>query len=106
MAEKGSRSHLNTLWVNKVLKPYERSIKGRYPFEPRAKTEVTLKDFSRFFGYGGTLDAFFVEYLEPFVDTSRSAWRFERKSVLVKKHSPYSNEQIASDSHFLNSTIH
>ncbi|EPE4788402.1 type VI secretion system membrane subunit TssM [Vibrio vulnificus] len=79
LAEKGSRSHLNTLWVNKVLKPYERSIKGRYPFEPRAKTEVTLKDFSRFFGYGGTLDAFFVEYLEPFVDTSRSVWRFEKE---------------------------
>ncbi|EKA5637913.1 type VI secretion system membrane subunit TssM [Vibrio navarrensis] len=79
LAEKGSRVHLNTLWTNKVLKPYERSIQGRYPFSPTAKKEVTLKDFSRFFGYGGTLDAFFNEYLAPFVDTSKSVWRFEKE---------------------------
>ncbi|MGY5818778.1 type VI secretion system membrane subunit TssM, partial [Vibrio cincinnatiensis] len=59
LAEKGSRVHLNTLWTNKVYKPYQRSIQGRYPFNPSAQREVTLKDFSRFFGYGGTLDSFF-----------------------------------------------
>ncbi|MGY5725485.1 type VI secretion system membrane subunit TssM [Vibrio cincinnatiensis] len=79
LAEKGSRVHLNTLWTNKVYKPYQRSIQGRYPFNPSAQREVTLKDFSRFFGYGGTLDSFFNEYLAPFVDTSKSVWRFEQE---------------------------
>ncbi|MBS9826603.1 type VI secretion system membrane subunit TssM [Vibrio alginolyticus] len=78
-AESGSKDHLNQLWVTQVVRPYQRAIAGRYPFEPNASREVRLKDFKRFFGYGGTLDAFFQEYLEPFVDTSKSRWRLEKE---------------------------
>ncbi|HHF3125379.1 TPA: type VI secretion system membrane subunit TssM [Vibrio alginolyticus] len=78
-AESGSKDHLNQLWVTQVVRPYQRTIAGRYPFEPNASREVRLKDFKRFFGYGGTLDAFFQEYLEPFVDTSNSRWRLEKE---------------------------
>ncbi|MCR9535496.1 MULTISPECIES: type VI secretion system membrane subunit TssM [Vibrio] len=78
-AESGSKDHLNQLWVTQVVRPYQRTIAGRYPFEPNASKEVRLKDFKRFFGYGGTLDAFFQEYLEPFVDTSKSRWRLEKE---------------------------
>ncbi|GLQ70794.1 type VI secretion system membrane subunit TssM [Vibrio penaeicida] len=79
LAEKGSQVHLNQIWKSQVVKAYERSIKGRYPFSPAAKREVNLKDFKRFFGYGGTLDSFFTDYLEPFVDTSGRNWRFEKE---------------------------
>ncbi|EMI7257174.1 type VI secretion system membrane subunit TssM [Vibrio alginolyticus] len=78
-AESGSKDHLNQLWVTQVVRPYQQTIAGRYPFEPNASREVRLKDFKRFFGYGGTLDAFFQEYLEPFVDTSKSRWRLEKE---------------------------
>ncbi|HHF0547342.1 TPA: type VI secretion system membrane subunit TssM [Vibrio alginolyticus] len=78
-AESGSKDHLNQLWVTQVVRPYQRTIAGRYPFEPNASREVRLKDFKRFFGYGGTLDAFFQDYLEPFVDTSKSRWRLEKE---------------------------
>ncbi|EGX6961642.1 type VI secretion system membrane subunit TssM [Vibrio alginolyticus] len=78
-AESGSKDHLNQLWVTQVVRPYQRTIAGRYPFKPNASREVRLKDFKRFFGYGGTLDAFFQEYLEPFVDTSKSRWRLEKE---------------------------
>ncbi|HHF2914825.1 type VI secretion protein IcmF [Vibrio parahaemolyticus] len=78
-AESGSKDHLNQLWVTQVVRPYQRTIAGRYPFEPNASREVRLKDFKRFFGYGGTLDSFFQEYLEPFVDTSNSRWRLEKE---------------------------
>ncbi|HHF2951231.1 type VI secretion system membrane subunit TssM [Vibrio diabolicus] len=78
-AESGSKDHLNQLWVTQVVRPYQRTIAGRYPFEPNASREVRLKDFKRFFGYGGTLDSFFQEYLEPFVDTSKSRWRLEKE---------------------------
>ncbi|EPO0024145.1 type VI secretion system membrane subunit TssM [Vibrio alginolyticus] len=78
-AESGSKDHLNQLWVTQVVRPYQRTIAGRYPFEPNASREVRLKDFKRFFGYGGTLDTFFQEYLEPFVDTSKSRWRLEKE---------------------------
>lgn len=78
-AESGSKDHLNQLWVTQVVRPYQRTIAGRYPFEPNVSREVRLKDFKRFFGYGGTLDSFFQEYLEPFVDTSKSRWRLEKE---------------------------
>lgn len=78
-AESGSKDHLNQIWVTQVVRPYQRTIAGRYPFEPNASREVRLKDFKRFFEYGGTLDSFFQEYLEPFVDTSKSRWRLEKE---------------------------
>ncbi|PAW07957.1 type VI secretion system membrane subunit TssM [Vibrio sp. V1B] len=78
-AESGSKDHLNQLWLTQVIKPYRSSIAGRYPFVPNAAKEVRLKDFKRFFGYGGTMDSFFNEYLEPFVDTSSRRWTFEKE---------------------------
>ncbi len=78
-AESGSKDHLNQLWQTNVYKPYQRMIAGRYPFEQNANKEVRLKDFKRFFGYGGTMDSFFLDYLEPFVDTSKNQWRFEKE---------------------------
>ncbi|TON45082.1 hypothetical protein CGH56_24810, partial [Vibrio parahaemolyticus] len=47
-AESGSKDHLNQLWVTNVVRPYQRTIAGRYPFEPNATKEVRLKDFQRF----------------------------------------------------------
>lgn len=79
LAEKGSQVHLNQIWQTQVVKAYQRSIKGRYPFKPTARKEVSLKDFKRFFGYGGTLDRFFNEYLDPFVDTTTRRWKFDKE---------------------------
>ncbi len=78
-AESGSKDHLNQLWKTNVFVPYQRMIAGRYPFEQNSDKEVRLKDFKRFFGYGGTIDSFFNDYLEPFVDTSKSRWRFDKE---------------------------
>ncbi|TCI03238.1 type VI secretion system membrane subunit TssM [Corallincola luteus] len=78
LAQQGARTHLNDIWRDKVLAEYRSAIKGRYPVTPSSTKEVTLKDFGGFFGYGGTLDSFFTTYLEPFVDTSKTNWRFEK----------------------------
>lgn len=78
-AESGSKDHLNQLWKTSVFVPYQQMIAGRYPFEQSSEKEVRLKDFKRFFGHGGTIDSFFNDYLEPFVDTSKSRWRFEKE---------------------------
>ena len=75
---KGSRQHINEAWQGKVLAEYRRAIAGRYPLNRRSKDDIKLRDFERFFGYGGTLDSFFNEYLQPFVNTSRATWTFKR----------------------------
>lgn len=77
-AQANQNQRLNGIWKSQVLAEYRRAIKGRYPFNRGASREVRIKDFSRFFAYGGTLDKFWTKYLVEHVDTSKTPWRFTR----------------------------
>ena len=74
----GSRQHINEAWQGKVLAEYRGAIANRYPLNRKASEDIKLRDFERFFGYGGTLDSFFTDYLSPFVNTSRTTWTFKK----------------------------
>lgn len=91
---KGSRQHINGAWQGTVLAEYKRAIAGRYPLNRRSKDDIKLRDFERFFGYGGTLDVFFKDYLQPFVNTSRANWTFKKDIGL--DHSVLSTFQAAT----------
>ncbi|WP_279633942.1 type VI secretion IcmF C-terminal domain-containing protein, partial [Pseudomonas aeruginosa] len=39
--------------------------------------DATLEDFGHFFGAGGVMDSYFRQYLQPYVDTSASTWRWQ-----------------------------
>jgi type VI secretion system protein ImpL len=75
---RGSRQHINEAWHGKVLTEYRGAIAGRYPLNRGASEDIKLRDFEQFFGYGGTLDSFFKDYLSPFVNTSRTNWTFKK----------------------------
>jgi type VI secretion system protein ImpL len=81
----GSRQHINEAWQGTVLAEYKRAIAGRYPLDRRSSKDIKLRDFERFFGYGGTLDSFFKDYLQPFVNTSRANWSFKKDIGLDHK---------------------
>ncbi|MCE9687194.1 type VI secretion system membrane subunit TssM [Shewanella sp. AS16] len=74
----GSRAHINEAWKSKVVSEYRKAISGRYPLSKRSSKEIKLRDFERFFGYGGTLDQFFNDYLSPFVNTNKAQWSFKQ----------------------------
>lgn len=59
---------LEVEWNDKVIKPYQQTIAGRYPFEPRATQEVAISDFDRFFAPNGILDSFYNKYLSAFIE--------------------------------------
>lgn len=59
---------LEVEWNDKVVKPYQMHIAGRYPFNPRASQEVAISDFDRFFAPNGTLDSFYNKYLSAFIE--------------------------------------
>ncbi|MEI8618399.1 hypothetical protein P4S63_18490 [Pseudoalteromonas sp. B193] len=61
-----------------MLREYNAAIVGRYPFSPYADKEVNMKDFTRFFGPGGTIDSFFTNYIAPSVRYELNAWKFEK----------------------------
>lgn len=78
LARQGARVHVNEIWKDNVYSEYRQAIKGKYPFSSSSEDDVSLKDFARFFGYGGTMDQFFDHYLKSAVDTSKRTWTLER----------------------------
>ena len=70
------RERLNALWTAAGANFCRDAIAGRYPLTRSSAKEVTLDDFGRFFGPGGTIDDFFSKNLAPLVDMSGSTWRW------------------------------
>lgn len=77
-ARTNQNQRLNGIWESNVLAEYRRAISGRYPFRRNSSQDVRIKDFTRFFGYGGTLDKFWKTYLSAYVDTSKKPWHFSK----------------------------
>jgi type VI secretion system protein ImpL len=74
--------YLNDEWRATVYRDYQRGLRGRYPLSRSSERDATLDDFGDFFGPGGSIDRFFAEYLEDFVDTSGRVWRVPEKSPI------------------------
>ncbi|MGF7432048.1 type VI secretion IcmF C-terminal domain-containing protein [Pasteurella bettyae] len=55
-------------WKEKVVNEFKSNLAGRYPFNKNATKEVSLSDFSRFFGPGGTIDSFYENNLKAFIE--------------------------------------
>ncbi|OGT49147.1 MAG: hypothetical protein A3F17_06745 [Gammaproteobacteria bacterium RIFCSPHIGHO2_12_FULL_41_15] len=72
-----SVQYLNTMWAINVLPEYHHSILHRFPIFKKARQDMSVIDFNRFFGPGGTMESFFYYYLSPFVDTSQPYWTWK-----------------------------
>lgn len=69
-----ARDNVNQAWKQDVLPACESAIARRYPVYSDARDDITLSDFTDFFRPGGTIDAFFQQYLAPFVTERRGAY--------------------------------
>jgi type VI protein secretion system component VasK len=72
-----TQEYLNQVWTNTVLPEYNTAIVQRYPLFRDVSQEISLEEFSQFFGPGGTLDAFVSTYIKPFIDNSRHYWTWK-----------------------------
>lgn len=72
-----AQNQLNALWITEVLPNYQHRIKQRYPIFSDANADISLKDFSRFFGPQGTMNRFFSRYLADFIDTRSLYWQWK-----------------------------
>lgn len=84
----GVVSHINREWRRDAGDFCDNAIADRYPFNQNSRSEIALRDFGEFFGYGGTMDNFFKNHLQEFVDTSSSPWRIDPKHSSVIRISP------------------
>lgn len=57
-------------WNEKVVNPFKQYFADRYPFNSKAKLDVPLSEFERFFGYGGILDVFYQQNLKAFIENN------------------------------------
>ncbi|MBJ7554759.1 type VI secretion system membrane subunit TssM [Marinomonas spartinae] len=93
---------INKMWRNDVLPEYRAAIAGRYPISKNSKQEISLKDFTHFFGPGGTLDKFFTAYVAPSVNMGSDRWSFKRDigmslSSLTMFHEAYRIRKVFFD---------
>lgn len=69
-----ARTYATAEWRDRVYRPYQTGLQGRYPLNRATEDEMALYDFTAFFQPGGTLDQFYQDILAPFVQT-RGGWR-------------------------------
>jgi type VI secretion system protein ImpL len=77
----GATSDLEERYRREVQRPCATALAGRYPFTAGVSQDLPLPEFGRLFGYGGVFDTFFLNNLEPLVDTARSPWAWRPGAV-------------------------
>ncbi len=71
-----SKTYLNHEWSTQVMPEYNEYLQGKYPLF-NSKDDISLTDFTHFFGPGGTIDTFFNTYLHTFVNMENNYWTFK-----------------------------
>ena len=61
---------LERRWHEEVVRPFQRQLAGRYPFNPGSGRDAGIADFEDFFGPEGTLATFYEEQLKLFLEDS------------------------------------
>lgn len=85
-----AHGHINAIWQSDIVPSFDKALKNRYPLRRTSSDEITLTDFSNFFGPGGEMDVFFNNYLKPFVIVTRRGWKlrsFEGRTIGISRHS-------------------
>jgi type VI secretion system protein ImpL len=72
------RGRVNEVWASSVVPACLEALDGRYPLSVSSPTDANLSDFSRILGPGGAIEQFYMEFVEPFADTSVRPWRWVR----------------------------
>jgi len=65
---------MSEVWRAQVL-PLCDAAFSRYPFVGNSPNDVPMDDFIQLLGPGGKIEAFFNQFLKPFVNTSQRPWK-------------------------------
>ena len=76
-----AKSVISRTWNASGQRFCQQATRGRYPFAHGSTSDISVDDFAKLFGPGGTLDSFFSQNLRQFVNTSRRPWRWQYNSA-------------------------
>lgn len=74
-----AKHYVDQRWREDIIPFYQYQLRGNYPFDGKAMTEVSLQSFNQFFAPSGIFDLFFVNTILPFVDESTGAWHWRTR---------------------------
>jgi type VI secretion system protein ImpL len=75
VAASGASQQMSDAWRAQVL-PLCQAALDRYPFVATSNDDAPLDDVVQLLGPGGKIEAFFNQYLKPFVNTTVRPWRW------------------------------
>lgn len=76
---------LERRWDTEVYRYYSERLANRYPFNPAARADASLEDFTFLFGPQGRLAQFQEQYLKPFLkDNMEALYSARRGGYLVR----------------------
>ncbi len=75
------KQHINQQFMAEVYPFYKNKLANKYPFNPKATTDVALSDFEEFFRTDGILDRFQSEYVNPFVNLNPVGRGYQVKRI-------------------------
>ena len=81
-AVSGAQQQVKDAWASDAGPECIAALSDRYPFDRNSPLTVTLNDFARVLGPGGTIERFAQTYILPFADTSVRPWRWRRDAGL------------------------
>ena len=85
-----SKTYINQMWTEHVYKSYVKEIANFYPIE-NSKDEINLTKFQEFFGPNGSMQNFYREYLQAFINTNQAQWGIKQ---IENKQLPINQEMI------------
>ncbi len=72
-----ARTAISEAWTGSGQSFCTQAVAGHFPFSRRATADISVDDFSRLFGPGGTMDSFFQQNLKQLVNTAKHPWTLE-----------------------------
>ncbi|MCE7027495.1 type VI secretion system membrane subunit TssM [Jiella avicenniae] len=83
-----SKAELEQDLQGRVTRDCRRIVEGRYPFDRRSTSDVSIAEFSRLFSPDGIVDRFFQQKLASYADLSGKTWRWRDDTPLGRSLSP------------------
>ncbi len=72
-----TRTYVSSVWAGLVVPEYQQHLQNRYPFFAQANSEISLDEFAHFFAPDGTIDTFFKQYVQAFINNGDNGWQWK-----------------------------
>ena len=78
------KSDIQNSYQREILTYCKNAVQSRYPFDLGSTQDANLREVRAAFGEAGRVTEFINQQLTPYIDQSRSGWRWDRNNQVAK----------------------